>query len=216
VLAFERQKLLTTFSTAAMRISLRILHRLRMLELAQAPSTARLRDMCCPQRIGLVLALALLLCCPSRQSHGAESLECPEIGPGWVPDLIGDAAGGGLVTTKNAVDLANEINDSINRLQIASPNVSRSDMQNVLIAAYCRVVARDPGLGASEKWGRIRQFGNILEQQIAANTMPAGTLIIANVPLPPNVYRELRRQAVTSHEAPAQLMAAILARAAGK
>jgi hypothetical protein len=46
--------------------------------------------------------------------------------------------------------------------------------------------------------------------------MPAGTLIIANVPLPPDVYRELRRQAVTSDQTTAQLMAAILSRAAGK
>jgi len=62
----------------------------------------------------------------------------------------------------------------------------------------------------------MRQFDNILQQQIAANTMPPGTLIIANVPLPPAVYRELRSQAAASHQSPAQLMAAILARAAGR
>ena len=168
------------------------------------------------QRIGCVLVLFMLLCCSTGQSYGADTLECPEIGSGSVPDLIGDASGGGLFTTESRVDLANEITESINTLQIASPNISRSDLQNVLIAAYCRVVARKPGLGASEKWSRMRQFDSVLEQQIAANMMPAGTLIIANVPLPPDVYRELRRQAVTSDQTTAQLMAAILARAAGK
>jgi hypothetical protein len=199
-----------------MPMSLRILHHLCVPLFAKSHSTIAGRCKGNLQRIGFVLALVMLFCCPARQSHGAENLECPEIGPGWVPDLIGDAAGGGLFTTKNRVDLANEINDSIVRLQIASPNISRSDMQNVLIAAYCRVVAREPGLGASEKWSRMRQFDNILEQQIAANTMPAGTLIIASVPLPSDVYQELRRQAVASKQTPAQLMAAILARAAGK
>ena len=167
------------------------------------------------QRIGFVVVSLIFLCCSVGQSYAAENLECPEIGPG-VPDLIGDASGGGLFTTESRVDLANEINESINRLQIASPNISWTDLQNVLIAAYCRVVARKPGLGASEKWSRMRQFDSVLEQQIAANMMPAGTLIIANVPLPPDVYRELKWQAVTSHQTAAQLMAAILTRAAGK
>jgi hypothetical protein len=158
----------------------------------------------------------MAVCCLTGQGYGADTLECPEIGSTSVPDLIGDATGGGLFTTNNRVDLANEINESINRLQIANPNISWSDTQNVLIAAYCRVVAHKPGLTTAEKWDRMRQFDNVLERQFAANMMPAGTLIIANVPLPPDVYRELKSQAVASHQTPAQLMAAILSRAAGK
>jgi hypothetical protein len=163
-----------------------------------------------------VLALLALLWCSTSQSYGANNLECPETGSGSVPDLIGDASGGGLFTTENRVDLVNEINESINRLQISNPNISWTDVQNVLIAAYCRVVARKPGLTAAEKWDRMREFESILERQIAANMMPAGSLIIANVPLPPDVYRELRGQATASKQTTAQLMAAILTRAAGK
>jgi len=62
----------------------------------------------------------------------------------------------------------------------------------------------------------MRQFEGVLERQIAANMIPAGTLIIANVPLPPDVYRELKKQAVVSNQTPSQLMTAILSRAAGK
>ena len=62
----------------------------------------------------------------------------------------------------------------------------------------------------------MRQFDSILERQIAANVMSAGTLIIADVPLPPDVDRELERQAAVSGQTAAQLMTAILARAAGK
>jgi hypothetical protein len=167
-------------------------------------------------RIGCVLVLFMLLCCSAGQSLGADTLECPEIGSGPVPDLIGDASGGGLSTTDNRVDLGNEINDSINRLQISNPNISWTDVQNVLVAAYCRVVARKPGLTAAEKWGRMREFEIILERQIASNMMPAGTLIIANVPLPPDVYRELKSQAAASNQTTSQLMTAILTRAAGK
>jgi hypothetical protein len=46
--------------------------------------------------------------------------------------------------------------------------------------------------------------------------MPQGSVIIAEVPLPPPVYRELRSQAASIGQTPAQLMAAILSRAAGK
>ncbi|MCP3465619.1 hypothetical protein [Bradyrhizobium sp. CCGUVB23] len=168
------------------------------------------------RRIGCLLVLFMLLCCATGQSYGADTLECPEIASGSVPDLSGDASGGGLFTTENRVDLANEINESINKLQIADPNISWSDAQNVLVAAYCRVVSRKPGLADAEKWSRMRQFDDVLERQIAANMMPAGTLIIANVPLPPDVYRELKRQAVGSRQTTAQLMTAILTRAAGK
>jgi len=163
-----------------------------------------------------VFVLLMLLCWGAQNSFAAENLECPEIGATSVPDLMGDASGGGLFVTENRVDLANEINEAINRLQLANPNVSWSDVQNVLVASYCRVVARKGGLTAAEKWDRMRQFDNVLERQIAANMMPAGTLIIASVPLPPGVFRELRRQAFVSNQTPAQLMTAILSRAAGK
>ena len=166
---------------------------------------------CC--RAGFLLALFILFC-SGGQSYGADTLDCPEIGSSSVPDLIGDATDGGLFTTDHGVDLANEINESINKVQIANPNISWSDTQNVLIAAYCRVVAHAPGLTGSEKWSRMRQFDSVLEQQMAANMMPAGTLIIANVPLPPEVFRELRKQAAVSRQTTAQLMAAILTRAA--
>ena len=115
-----------------------------------------------------------------------------------------------------AVDITNESNDAINRLQISNPNISWSDVQNVLIAAYCRVVSRKAGLSAAERWGRMRQFVSVLEQQIAANRLAPGTLLIASVPLPPDVFRELRSQAAASGQTTTQLMAAILTRAAGK
>jgi hypothetical protein len=84
-----------------------------------------------------------------------------------------------------------------------------------MVAAYCPVVAGMANLSAAEKWRLMRQFDSVLQQQLAANTLAPGTLIIANVPLPPPVYRELQSQAAMAGKTPAQLMAAILSRAAG-
>jgi hypothetical protein len=156
------------------------------------------------------------LCCGATQSVAAENLECPEIGPGRVPDLIGDATGAGLTGTENFVDLANEINDAIGRLQIARPGISWDNVQDVLIAAYCRVVSHEPGLSSAEKWSRMRQFTGVLEREVAVDRTSSGGLIITRVPLPPDVYRELKSQAAASHLTAAQLMTAILGRAAGK
>jgi hypothetical protein len=130
-------------------MSFGLLHRLRVPEFVQSRSSIALKRG--GRRIRFVFALFMLLCCSAQQSDGAENLECPEKGSGSSPDLFG-AAGGGLSTIENRADLANEINEAINTLQIASPNISWSEVQNVLIAAYCHVVARKPGLAAAEKW----------------------------------------------------------------
>ena len=159
-----------------------------------------------------LLLSGLLVCMPGR-GHTA-GLECPELGPNAVPNLLTELQVK-LVTTDNSVDLTNEINDLINKLQILMPNISYAELTNVIIAAYCPVVTNTASLTASEKWRRIRQFDTILQQQLAANTLAPGTLIVANVPLPPAVYRELSSQAAKVDQRPAQFMAAILSRAAG-
>jgi hypothetical protein len=146
----------------------------------------------------------------------AEGLECPEIGAAAIKNLLADSTQAKLVTSGNSVDVANEIYDLINRVQIEEPNISYAELTNVLIATYCQAVAKVSDLSAAEKWRRMQQFDAIVRQQLAANMMPAGSLIIANVPLPPSVYRELRSQAATVHQTPAQLMAGILTQAAGR
>ena len=164
-------------------------------------------------RIAFAFFLSAVLGCLSTRGHAA-GVDCPEMGPSAVPSLLTDLQIK-LVTSGNSVDLANEINDLINKLQIEKPNISYADLTNVMIAAYCPVVANMGSLTTAEKLRRIHQFDTILQQQLAANTLPPGTLIIANVPLPPAVYRQLRSQAAKADQSPAQLMAVILSRAAG-
>jgi len=167
------------------------------------------------RRIALMLLLTGFLGCVATGARAAGH-ECPEVGPGAVPNLFAHVKQPQFVANGNKVDLTNEIYDAINRLQIERPNISYTDLTNVLLASYCPLVANTPQLTAADKFHRMRQFDAILQQQLAADTMPQGSLIIANVPLPPAVYRELRSQAAASDQTPAQLMAAILARAAGR
>jgi hypothetical protein len=166
------------------------------------------------KRIAFMFLLSGVLGCLPARGHTA-GLDCPETGPGAVPNLLSDLQVK-LVTSGDSVDVANEINDLINKLQIEKPNISYAELTDALIAAYCPVVANLANLTVSERWRRMRQFDTILQQQLPANMMPPGSLVIANVPLAPAVYRELRSQAASVGQTPAQLMTAILSRAAGK
>ena len=166
------------------------------------------------KRIALVFLLSGLLGCLPVRGHTA-GLDCPEMGRSAAPNLLTDLQVK-LLTSGNKVDLANEINDLIYKLQIEKPSISYAELTDVLVAAYCPVIASIANLTALEKESRMRAFDTTLQQQLAANLMPPGSAIIANVPLPPAVYSELRSQAASLGKTPAQLMAAILARMAGK
>jgi hypothetical protein len=127
------------------------------------------------KRIAFVFLLSGVLGCLPARGHSAR-LDCPEMGAGAVPNLLSDVQVK-LVTSGNRVDVANEINDLVNKLEIDRPNISYDELTDVLIAAYCPAVANMANLTASEKWRRMRQFDTILQQQLAANVMPQGSLL---------------------------------------
>jgi hypothetical protein len=161
----------------------------------------------------VVVGLLGWLPIPCRAAAG---LDCPEPGAVNVPNILEESLRAKPMAAGTTIDLANEINELITVLQIQNPGISYADLTNVMIAAYCPIVANMSDLTISEKWNRMRQFDRVLQQQIAANLLPPGTLIIANIPLPPDVYRELKSQAAAVNQTPAQFMAAILTKATGR
>jgi hypothetical protein len=163
----------------------------------------------CTEAALRVLTLVGLVVLPI--SVQASALECPEVGRGAVPALIGDTRINRMTTGNNA-DLSAEIGGLIGRLRAENPRVSETDIANILIAAYCPVVAQKVASPA-EKWQLMRQFDRVLMQQLAATATPPGSLIIANIPLPPAVYENLSGQAAAQGQTPTDFMAAILTRA---
>jgi hypothetical protein len=177
--------------------------------------TARLR--CCILLVASALsALPGLFVGVLATSAHAAGLECPEIGQAGVPELTSDPARAKLLLGVAGPDLANEVSELINQVQLKEPGISNADLTNGLIAAYCPLVAQAPGLTSVERWSQMHRFVQVLQQQLAANDLPPGSMIIAEVPVPPAVYRRLRSQAVAVGQTPAQLMASVLATAAGK
>jgi hypothetical protein len=149
-------------------------------------------------------------------SAKATGLECPEIGHTGVPDLTSDSSRAKLLVGGSGADLANEVSELINEVQLKEPGVSNADLTNGLIAAYCPLVAQAPSLTTRQRWNRMHRFVQVLQQRLAANDLPPGSMIVAEVPVPPAVYRRLRSQAEAAGQTPAQLMGSILTTAAGK
>jgi hypothetical protein len=174
--------------------------------------TARLR--CCILLVASALP-GLFVGALATSAHAA-GLECPEIGQAGVPDLTSDPARAKLLLGGARADLANEVSELINQVQLKEPGISNADLTNGLIAAYCPLVAQAPGLTSAQRWNQMHRFDHAVQQQLAENYLPPGSMIIAEVPLPPAVYRQMRSQADAVGQTPAQLMASILAIAAGK
>ena len=178
--------------------------------------TARLRR--CIRFVASVALWALLwlfVGAPPTPANAA-GLECPEVGHTGVPDLTSDPTRAKLLVGGSGIDLANEISELINEVQLKEPGISNADLTNGLIAAYCPLVAQAPGLTTRQRWTQMHRFVRVLQQQLAANDQPPGSMIIAEVPVPPAVYRQLRSQAEATGQAPAQFMGSILTAAAGR
>jgi hypothetical protein len=77
------------------------------------------------KRVAFALLLSGLSICLPARGHTA-GLDCPEMGPGAVPTLLTDPQS--KLMAGNSVDLANEINDLINKLQIEKPNISYAEL----------------------------------------------------------------------------------------
>ena len=175
-----------------------------------------------PGRGILLVASAVLSVLPGLFAEAlatpgnAAALQCPEIGQVGVPELTSDPARAKLLLGGTGADLANEISALINQVQLKEPGISNADLTNGLIAAYCPLVAQAAGLDSAQRWSRMHRFIQMLQQQLAANDLPPGSMIIAEVPVPPAVYRQLRSRAAAADQTPAQFMGSILATAVGK
>ena len=163
------------------------------------------------KRIAFILVLGCMFGGMPAPGYAAD-LDCPDAAS--VSSLLTDGQAK-LLASGTSIDIANEIDDLISKLQREKPSISYADLTDTLIAAYCPLVADQTSLSAAEKWRRMRAFDTLLQQRLSG-MMPVGSLIIARVPLPPPVYSELRSQAASAGQTPSQLMTAILSRAAAK
>jgi hypothetical protein len=80
------------------------------------------------------------------------------------------------------------------RLKAENPAVSSEEIADTLSAACCPIVAEMANASRAGRCRVLRQFDWMLIQQLAANAMPHGSLIVANVPLPSAIDQKLGSQ----------------------
>lgn len=164
-----------------------------------------------------VLGLSLMVAGTVSSAHArpARGFQCPHAHEGAVSANM-TATDSDILKSDDEVDLATEISDVVNRLQLQQPGLSYAQLVNALIAAYCPIVVELPDLTDAQKHARVTRFATLARRQVSANSLPAGSRIIANVPLPPDVYRRLSAQAAIQNQPTARFMAKILTEAAGQ
>jgi hypothetical protein len=160
-----------------------------------------------------VLAAGLLLA--GHAAAQAGSLECPLAEEGRVSAAI-TAADTAILKSEDRIDLAAEINEIVNRLQLQRPGLSYAEIVNALIAAYCPVVAALPDLSDADRQARVTRFAALAQRLAPDESLPARSQIIASVPLPPDVYQKLAAEAASHNLTTAQFLARMLTRAAGR
>jgi|BarGraIncu00222A_1022003.scaffolds.fasta_scaffold80615_1 hypothetical protein len=163
----------------------------------------------------LGLSLILAGAVGSAQARPAHAFECPRVQQGAVTASL-TAADSEILKSEDRVDLATGINEVVDQLQLRQPGLSYAQVVNALVAAYCPIVADLPNLTDAQKHTRVTRFAALARQLTPANSLPPGSLVIATVPLSPDVYRRLSAQAGSANQTTARFMAKILTDAAGQ
>jgi hypothetical protein len=166
-------------------------------------------------RLGLficVILLSSLFCVEARTEHG---LQCPVVHEGDVlaTTTIADAE---ILKSDDPADLTMEIYEIINRLRVRQPGLSYPQVVNALISAYCPIVAKLPDLTEAQKLARLMRFAALVQQKAPADSLAQAPIILATVPLSPDVYRRLSAQADSVSQTATKFMAKILTDAAGQ
>jgi mono/diheme cytochrome c family protein len=147
-------------------------------------------------------------------SEAARAFDCPAVGSAEVPNVLADPAEARFLVSADDADMGNKIDELLYRIQNNNPGISSTSLFDSLDAAYCPVVANQPGLTEGQKRALLMRFNNQLQQRVTAMSAGAGDEILATVPLPPNVMQLINDAAAAKHETPAQWMGEALGRAA--
>lgn len=111
----------------------------------------------------------------------AENFECPKPFTPTTPAKLEQVKG--LLPTTNAMTDVGLLNAAIGTLR--RDGMSKSQIIDHLIGAYCPTIARDAALTDPEKAALVRRFSGQVTQQVYS--LESGLDIIINVPLAPDI-----------------------------
>ncbi len=105
-------------------------------------------------------------------SEAARAFDCPKVGALMIPGVLASAGEVGFLA--GGSDTSNQIDRLIATLRAQTPNMGAVALTNTVIAAACPGVAANAVLTMAQKRRLLLQINQMVQDNIAANTPPAG------------------------------------------
>ncbi len=119
-----------------------------------------------------VMALRNIAVVPAMADMASDQFGCPRVSSAGGPNTVADP-GNGLLEIYNGATpetLPNRTRALITALRAANSSITNADLTNTVIAAYCPVIAQQPGLSRADKQATLTNFIAGLQPLIAAKT----------------------------------------------
>lgn len=107
-----------------------------------------------------VLNLRGIATVPMYADKMADEMGCPRVSSSGTGDTVADPGNGllGIFEGATPETIPNKTRELIAALRSANQTISRTDIANTLLAAYCPVIAHETGMGLSAKHEALESF----------------------------------------------------------
>jgi len=107
-----------------------------------------------------VLNLRGIAAVPMNADKMADEMGCPRVSNSGAGNTVADPGNGllGIFEGATPETIPNKIRELIAALRSANQTISRADISNTLLAAYCPVIAHKTGMGLSAKHEALENF----------------------------------------------------------
>lgn len=133
-------------------------------------------------------------------SEAARAFDCPRVSTTGAANAVADPGFLGIMSSITDDNIDNRTQELFRQLKTSQPGISDTDLVNTMLAAYCPVVAKATGLSNTAKRARLARFSASVETLIAGSGVPAGSKILIQVPVAPELLQQIDRAAATAKQ----------------
>jgi len=125
------------------------------------------------------------------------------------PSPTGGSSGDGVTVPKPIMalmahatpeEVGNRVHVIISQLHREKPNLSDAELTNMLVTAYCPILADAQDLSDEEKHQYLATFSSKIYQVLSKERLPPGSRILVQVPLAPDVLGKVEADAKAKKE----------------
>jgi hypothetical protein len=115
----------------------------------------------------------------------------------------------------DAASLDQRVRELVRQFHDQQPDLSATQLANMVNAAACPAVAGMSNLSARDKSAMLMRLSAEVDQQIAGMASPSGSHVLATVPLAPDVAQQINSIAAAHHQTPDAYLRDLITKQAG-